>query len=175
MGSVMGLFKRCIMVELNALRFHFRHFICGLFLLSCLSVSAEPFPKELRLITGDDFKPWSDQSLPNGGIITEIIQTTFKQMGVKTTVDWLPWKRGYHNVVEGKYDYYGTFPYSFSNKRAADVYYSIPVLISGLTIFVLDKNPVVTDYKDQEALHGLRFCTGLGLSLIHISEPTRPY
>ena len=131
-------------------------------LLSCVITYASPLPKELHLLTGNDFKPWSDQSLPNGGIITEIVQTTFKKIGIDTTIEWLPWKRGYHRVVADKNGDYATFPYSHSNKRAAEVYYSIPLLISGLTIFVLDKSSVATDYKNQTALHGLRFCTGLG-------------
>jgi len=133
-----------------------------LFLIVCLSATSNPLPKELHLVTGNDFKPWSDQSLPNGGVITEIVQTAFKKIGINTTIEWLPWKRGYHHVAFGRHGNYGTFPYSYSNKRTVDVYYSIPILISGLTIFVLDSNPVATDYENQSALHGLRFCTGVG-------------
>ena len=145
-------------------------FLFGVALLLCLFVSADPIPKELNLISGNDFKPWSDQSLPNGGVITEIVQTTFKEIGIKTTVEWLPWKRGYHRVVMGEYNDYATFPYSYSNKRAVNVYYSIPILISGLTIFVLDESPVITEYIDQSALHGLRFCTGLGYAFDDFSS-----
>lgn len=150
------------MVALSLLRPFPRRLLSGAALLLCLSISAEPLPEELNLISGNDFKPWSDQSLPNGGVITEIVQTTFKEIGIKTTIEWLPWKRGYHRVVMGKYNDYATFPYSYSNKRAVNVYYSIPILISGLTIFVLDENPIATEYIEQSALHGLRFCTGLG-------------
>ncbi len=150
------------MSVLSAIRLTTRQLTILFVLLSCLPAASNPLPSELRLNSGNDFKPWSDQSLPNGGVITEIVQTTFKHIGINTTIEWLPWKRGYYSVVSGNNGDYGTFPYSYSNKRAIEVYYSIPLLISGLTIFVLNDNPIEKDYKDTSALHGLRFCTGLG-------------
>ncbi len=150
------------MIALSTIKLTARQCIVCLALLVCLSATSAPLPKELQLVSGDDFKPWSDQSLPNGGVITEIVQTAFKQVGIATTIQWLPWKRGYYSVVSGRHGNYGTFPYSFTNKRAVDVYYSIPILISGLTIFVLEGNSIATDYDDTTALQGLRFCTGVG-------------
>ena len=150
------------MTVLSAIKLTARQLTYCLVLLFCLSAISNPLPKELHLVSGNDFKPWSDQSLPNGGVITEIVQTAFQYLGINTTVEWLPWKRGYHRVAFGGHGNYGTFPYSHSNKRAVDTYYSIPILISGLTIFVLDRNPIETNYKDHSALHGLRFCTGVG-------------
>ncbi len=130
--------------------------------LLCGQATSAPLPKELHLVTGNNFKPWTDQSLQSGGLITEIVQTVFKDVGIKTTVEWLPWKRGYQRVVTGTHNAFGTFPYSYSNTRAPDVYYSIPLMISGLTIFVAKDSPIPKNYEGQSALHGLRFCTGLG-------------
>ena len=129
---------------LNTIMLTARQFIVCFVLLISLSASSNPLPNELHLVTGNDFKPWSDQSLPNGGVITEIVQTAFKQIGITTTIEWLPWKRGYHSVASGQYGDYGTFPYSYSSARAVNVYYSIPILISGLTIFVLESSSVST-------------------------------
>lgn len=125
-------------------------------------VASQSLPKELNLVTGDDFKPWTDRSLESGGVITEIVQAVFKNINIETQVGWLPWKRGYQRVVTGSNNTFGTFPYSYSSTRISDVYYSIPLLTSGLTIFVLKDNPTPKDYKDQSELEGLRFCTGLG-------------
>ncbi len=133
--------------------------------LLCGQATSGTLPKELNLVTGSDFKPWSDQSLQNGGLITELVQTVFKDVGINTTVTWLPWKRGYQRVVSGSNNTFGTFPYSYSNTRAPDVYYSIPLMISGLTIFVAKDSHVPKNYEDQSALQGLRFCTGLGYAI----------
>ncbi len=150
------------MIVLSPIILTARQCISCMALLTCLCSFSDPLPKELKLISGDDFKPWSDQSMPNGGVITEIVQTVFKQAGIQTTIKWLPWKRGFHNVVSGNGGDYGTFPYSYTNKRALDVYYSIPILTSGLTIFVLQSSSIVTNYNGPSALKGLRFCTGVG-------------
>jgi len=142
-----------------------RLLICLVACMCSWQVASEPLPKELRLVTGEDFKPWTDSSLKNGGVITEIVQTVFKEINIETQVSWLPWKRGYQRVVSGSNDTFGTFPYSYSNTRAPDVYYSIPLMISGLTIFVAKDSPVPKNYEDQSALQGLRFCTGLGYAI----------
>ncbi len=144
---------------------HFRNsqlFICIIGFIFSLSSFASELPKSLNLVTGNDFKPWSDESLNQGGIITEIVQTTFKKSGIKTNLEWLPWKRAYRQVKTGHKKTYGAFPYSYSTNRVVDVHYSIPIVSSGLTIFVSDTSSVPTDYGEQSALYGLEFCTGLG-------------
>ncbi|MEH6347198.1 MAG: transporter substrate-binding domain-containing protein [Bermanella sp.] len=150
------------MNKLSASSYFIKLLICLVVFVFSWQIASQPLPKELNLVTGDDFKPWTDRSLENGGVITEIVQAVFKNINVETQVGWLPWKRGYQRVVSGSNNTFATFPYSYSNTRTSDVYYSIPLLISGLTIFVLEDNPTPKDYKDQSDLEGLRFCTGLG-------------
>ncbi len=61
----------------------------GIFLsLFCLcpSIYAEPIP----IVTGNKFAPFTDEKLPNGGLATEIIKTTFNELGHETKIKFLP-------------------------------------------------------------------------------------
>ena len=75
----------------------FRSFVAcalGAFLLgaSLTDLYAE---EGLRLVTGNDYKPFTDESLPEGGLANEIVKRSYDQIGVKYSIEWKPWKRGF--------------------------------------------------------------------------------
>ena len=84
---------------------------------------ADTFP--LSLTTGDDYPPFSDLELPQGGLATSLVLNAFEKSGyfVKE-IEWLPWKRGYTLTQLGQY--HATFPYGWTAERAEFFYYSDP-------------------------------------------------
>ncbi len=80
---------------------------------ACIMFVFLPFPTEagqtVRLVTGDDYRPFTDQALPQGGMITEIVDHVFQKMGYQAEIEFHSWSRGYTLSEEGAF--LGTFPY----------------------------------------------------------------
>ncbi|GGP25103.1 amino acid ABC transporter substrate-binding protein [Silvimonas amylolytica] len=97
--------------------------LAALFALACaLAPAAEP----LKLVSGNGYLPFTDNGLPDGGIFTAIVQRSLAVAGYSSTVDWLPWARGYKDTLEGRYA--ATFPYVQTPERAAQYLFSDPVV-----------------------------------------------
>jgi polar amino acid transport system substrate-binding protein len=116
--------------------------------------------EEIRLVTGE-FAPYSGESLPNGGVMTELVSGIFQQLGYPVSVAYLPWKRGYQKTLSGTFS--ATFPYSFNPERAREMHYSAPLRSSPVHLFVHVAAP--PSATTAEALQGLRLCTALGYNL----------
>lgn len=86
----------------------------------CGNAFAESPP--LMLVTGPDYKPFTDSSLPQNGMHSEIVTAAFAEVGIATTISFQPWQRGYHDALNVTYD--ATFPYSRTDERAHDFSYS---------------------------------------------------
>ncbi|WP_157752197.1 hypothetical protein [Shewanella benthica] len=65
-------------------------------------VKADTFT--LSLTTGDDYPPFTDRKLAQGGMATTLVLNAFEKSGyfVKE-IEWLPWKRGYTLAQRGQY------------------------------------------------------------------------
>ncbi|WP_186645639.1 substrate-binding periplasmic protein [Fluviispira vulneris] len=109
----------------------FLQFLLVLFLISlnCFSYSSE----KLTLITGNDFAPYTDEKLKNGGMYTTIVKEIFKRLKVNYGIEFLPWARGYEMVKRNKADV--TFPYAVTEERKKEVKYSSVSLVNG-NIFI---------------------------------------
>lgn len=94
------------------------------------AVQAEP----VALVTGDNYRPYADQSLPGGGLLTILVRKVFAEMGREATIDFLPWKRGYRDTLS--HDFVATFPYRQSEMRSDEVLYSAP-LVMGQSVAVV--------------------------------------
>lgn len=79
--------------------------------LTATGVAADPLP----LMTGNDYRPFSDQNLPEGGMATDIVRTAFTRMGHETDIVFRPWKRGMVEAQTGRY--LATFPWAHSDER----------------------------------------------------------
>lgn len=63
----------------------------------------------IKLVTGNAYHPYTDESLPGGGLAVVLVKRVFEEMGFQAEVDFLPWGEGYEATREGRY--IATFPY----------------------------------------------------------------
>lgn len=115
---------------------------------------AEP----LELVTGNNYLPFTDEDLPQGGMATAIVRAVYAEIGREITVDFLPWKRGYIQARRGTYA--GIFPYVRTEERAAEFHFSNPILeIEQRPIVMADSDLTVSTPSD---LAGTRYCLPKG-------------
>lgn len=98
------------------------------------TVRAEP----VHLVTGDNFRPYVDRSLPGGGLLSILVRKVFAEMGREARIEFLPWKRAYRDMLAHEYD--GSFPYRQSETRADAILYSAP-LVTGRSVAVVREAP----------------------------------
>jgi polar amino acid transport system substrate-binding protein len=115
---------------------------------------------ELHLVTGNDYHPYTDESLPNRGMATEIVEAAFKEMGYQPKIVFRPWKRAYVETKEGLFA--GSFPYIKSEARLNDFYFSDPINTMSIRIFVAADSSI----KDAEDIKVKRICIPLRYAVI---------
>ncbi|MFD2261667.1 substrate-binding periplasmic protein [Lacibacterium aquatile] len=132
-------------------------------LLAPAFVSAE----ELQLVTGNEYEPYTDQKLPEGGLATEIVRAAFAKEGHTVKVEFAPWKRGAELAAKGEVA--ATFPYVISEERQKTYNYSEPMLFLQQ---ILKANPAsgITS-ADPASLKGKRICLPLGYSTVKTVQP----
>ncbi len=114
-----------------------------------------------ELVIGDDYPPFVDTNLPNYGLATDIVQTTFRHMGHDTKLVFKPWQRGFEDSADGKY--LGTFPYSKNAEREKSFHYSIPLYRFRQFFFTQADNAFAPNtYED---LRDHKVCVPVGYSL----------
>lgn len=77
---------------------------------------------QIDLVTGNDFKPYADETLPEGGMLTDIVVTAFRDLGYEPVVDFLNWPSGYDLTNRGKFA--ATWAWAPTAEREADFLYS---------------------------------------------------
>tara|TARA_R110000868_G_scaffold101207_1_gene278656 strand:+ start:2574 stop:3344 length:771 start_codon:yes stop_codon:yes gene_type:complete len=123
-------------------------------LLLCTSALAEP----LRLVTGDNYAPFTGKALPAGGMLTQVVHAALAQSNTDSTLEWEPWNRGYLKTLRGEYD--ATFPYVLTPLREQAYFYSAPLLMVEQHIYSRAVDPI--DTVDPELLRGRTVCVPLG-------------
>ncbi len=138
-------------------------------LLWILTFSLATFTAEgeetLYLVTGD-YAPFSGQTLPQGGMTTEITTQAFREMGYEAHIDFEPWKRGYINT--GKLLYFGTFPYVKDSNREKDFLFSHPLYTIKVNFFV--RSDFNKTFSKKQDLKGLKTCLPVGYSSREIQD-----
>ncbi len=86
------------------------------------------------LVTGDNYRPYADRSLPGGGLLSILVRKVFAEMGKEADIEFLPWKRGYRDMLS--HDFVGSFPYRQSEERRQEILYSAP-LVAGRSVAVV--------------------------------------
>lgn len=120
----------------------------------------------LVLATGPDYKPFTDPSLPAGGLATEMVQAVLDRAGLAHGLQWVPWKRAETGAAEGTYD--ATFPYFKTPERATVFHYSDPVFTVEARLFARQDAPDATSVEDLE---GRILCSPLGYAVARSLEP----
>jgi len=119
---------------------------------------------KIKLVTGNEYAPFTDQKLPNRGMITEIMEKVFEKLGLQSDIGFLGWKDGYDKTKNGQFD--GTFPYVRTPERMADYHYSRP-LFEILTRWFVKKDANIKGGKPED-LRGLVCCKSEGYNLSDI-------
>lgn len=112
----------------------------------------------IRLVTGDDYAPFTGRQLPQGGMLTELVQQALLQAGHQSNLSWLPWKRGYQAALRSQFD--ATFPYLQTAEREADYLFSAPLYEITQRLFSRVDDALEPDKLEQ--LVGRRICVPLG-------------
>ena len=112
----------------------------------------------LNLVTGNDYPPYSDERLPEGGIFTAKVKQILNKLNIKYKIEFMPWARGYELVKKGTFS--ATFPYTFTEERNKEVLYLKKSILS-TKIFIYTH----IKYKNKKSIddfNGLVFCAPNG-------------
>jgi len=90
------------------------------------ALAAAPAGAEtVKLVTGNGYKPHTDESLDHGGMFTQIVRNVYKNMGKDVKVDFKPWKRGEKMVLDD--NRVAHFPLIKAEERMEKFHFSNPV------------------------------------------------
>ena len=111
----------------------------------------------IKLVSGD-LLPYAARELPGGGMLAEVVQWAFKRVGVGTTLDWMPWKRGYELTRIAQFD--ATFPYARKPDREQEFFYS-DLLVGGVRSIYARPDTGI-DPASMGTFRGKRYCVPNG-------------
>ena len=80
-----------------------RPLLCVLGLLAMMLATPVPGHAKLRLVA-DNWPPFTDASMPGGGLATSIVTTALTRAGYASAVEEAPWARALLGISEGRYD-----------------------------------------------------------------------
>ncbi len=115
-------------------------------------------PDVVPLTTVEGYDPYTGAKLPHGGMVTEIVTTVFKNMGVEPVIKWRPRKRAYREASIGTV--MGSFPWDPSPIYARNFFVSDPIINLDTEIYV-DANSIINPIKPID-LNNLTLCVPLG-------------
>lgn len=126
----------------------------------CLALLAGGVHGEtIALASGNDFPPYADPQLPEGGMTTDLVRRSFAAMKADISVAWLPWARGLEDTKYGKF--VATFPYSKNAAREKEFIYSTAIYRSQIRAYIKAGNTKF-DFTNLASLHGATICSPVG-------------
>ncbi|MDW5415580.1 transporter substrate-binding domain-containing protein [Iodobacter sp. CM08] len=131
-----------------------------LLLLSCLSGLALAQPA--KLVTGPNYPPFTDTSLPDGGLAVSLVKQVMNNANLPYQLDWRPWTNGYQSTLKG--EYLATFPYISTPERRELFEFSDPLFILEIKVFALPGSQL--DGTQLNSLQGKRYCHPLGWAFL---------
>jgi polar amino acid transport system substrate-binding protein len=127
----------------------------------------------ITLVTGNEYLPYSDEALQDGGLVTLIVMEVFRAANMLVAdPEFKPWVRGLDETRTSKYD--ATFPYSLSEERAKHFAYSEALLYVEEAFFTR-ANVNLKQFSPQN-LASKSICRPLGynqVTLQRLSEEVR--
>jgi polar amino acid transport system substrate-binding protein len=128
-------------------------------LAAALAVAGLVHAEPVLLVSGDDYAPYADSKLPEGGMTTELIKKAFAEVKTDVKVEWLPWARGLDETKKGNFA--GTFPYLKTAEREKDFLYSAVVVALQDRAFIKAGNKKL-DFNNVASLAKTTYCLPLG-------------
>lgn len=128
----------------------------GLLLISCsiVSVSGSIAAQTMRLVTGNDLAPYTEITLPNGGMVTEIVTAAYSEMGLSAAVSFGAWDQGFNDTLRGRFE--ATFPYQPDQVTSDRYYLSRAIIANRQSIFVSSRGN--QRFWTLSELSGKKFC-----------------
>lgn len=131
-------------------------------------LTAAPAPADtIRLVTGNNYAPYTDENLPEGGFATDVVRRVLQSMGHEVVVDFGTWSRA--KELTARAEYYATFPWTYTEERAKDFAFSMPFVVQK-QFALFDKNRVPAA-RDIQGLKGLVLCSPFIVALPHTLVP----
>lgn len=143
--------------------------------IPCLQSSNEDERKleredaELKLLTGGEYKPFTDQSLPGGGLITELVNASFENSPspVPFSLNWEDdWAKHLFPLLDSKKFDVG-FPWlqpnceeNRANERCRNFHFSDPLF--EMLVLLFTRKDSGFDYSDDSDIHGKTLCRPKG-------------
>ncbi len=87
--------------------------------------AASPTTSSLLLVTASDYEPYTDEKLPQGGLVTDLLSTAFKKRnkehgGPKVNISWVnDWSAHLPLAIANKFD--GVFPWYRPDCEASEL------------------------------------------------------
>ncbi|HWT98557.1 MAG TPA: transporter substrate-binding domain-containing protein [Terriglobales bacterium] len=161
-GIRLAIFRPRIFRQTRTQSRRFRLIAAALIAAFCSLAATLPVvadaPAGLRLVTGPDYKPFTDPSLPMGGMQSEIVRAAFGKVGETVNITFQPWLRGYAETQRLAFD--ATFPYARSTERAKDFLYSDDIYVQVSRPYVLQDSTLTAVTTDD--LAGKTLCSPQG-------------
>jgi polar amino acid transport system substrate-binding protein len=92
----------------------------------------------VALVTGE-YPPYTSEALPGSGATTRLVVEVFREAGIRTTVEFLPWKRVETTLQMGKA--FGAFPYGETAERRAQYHFSDQLYLVRNAVAYCPANP----------------------------------
>lgn len=91
--------------------------------------------KDLVSLSTTNYPPYFDESLPQGGVLTDLIRTAFIRSEMALNVTWLPFEKAEkYAKLSLKFD--GIYSIWYTDERTEWAYYSDPILPNSLGFFI---------------------------------------
>lgn len=136
--------------------------------LNDVSVAGSLFEQEtpegnpvLDIVTGNDYAPFTDKDLPEGGMFSEIAKVAFARAGFEPVLEFLPWDYGLR--ATRKSTFMASFPWFDTEERREDLWYSRPVY--DVLIMAFFRNDDEVEFVDIDSLDGKTVCRPEGYFL----------
>ncbi len=120
----------------------------------------------VQIVTGNSYPPFTDQKLPEDGMLTEIVELAFKKMGEEYELEFWGWQAGLDATVEGQFA--ATFPYAPNEERCKQFMCSDSLYEKRVTWFV--RKDFSRNYTKPEDLQGMVVCKAEGYLTHDIQE-----
>jgi polar amino acid transport system substrate-binding protein len=124
----------------------------------CLLAGMPAAAESLELVTGNDYPPYTGETLRDGGIATAIVKAVLAEMHQDYKLHWMSWVRGYQYAKDNAFA--ATFPYLKTPERERDFLYSDPIMTISERLYA--KPGKWPDPHDRASLQGKRVCRPTG-------------